>query len=144
MDLMSDIKSKLISGVSASEITNRRFQKQAGIAPGTKIAYMVLKVKLDSKTYYCCLSGGKLDSGEVLLTDVGRAALETLLGLPVGNDEDIVFQEVEIGETPLDIKVKATLRKLRSGSKVCFVGDMAGELDGKLFNVFNVSGSTEV
>jgi hypothetical protein len=138
------MKSKMITGVSASELTNRRITNRAGFYPGQRLAYMVMKVRLDSKTYYCCLSGGKLENGEASLTEVGLAALETLLALPVGNDSEIVMQEVKLGATPLSQKVKQTLRKLPSGSKVCFFGDMSRELDGVLLDVFNVSGTTDV
>lgn len=141
---MSKLKSKMITGVSASEITNRRITRDMGISPGTQIAYMLLKVKLENKNYYCCLSGGHIENNETYFTEVGKAAFETLLHLPAGNDSDVVVQEIKIGQTPLEEKVKTILRKLPSGSRVCFLGDMAGELDGVLFNVFNVSGSTEV
>ncbi len=142
--MANDIQSKMITGVSASEITNRRITSDIGLQPGQKVTYTVMKVKLDHKTYYCCLSGGKFENGEALLTEIGRAALETLLALPVGIDTSVVMQEVKIGSTPLSQKVKQTLRKLPSGSKICFFGDMAGELDGVLIDAFNVSGTTEV
>jgi hypothetical protein len=142
--MSSKIQSKMITGVSASEITNRRLTNKTGLQPGQKLAYMVMKVKLDHKTYYCCLSGGELKDGAAHFTEIGKAALETLLALPVGNDDELVMQEVKLGVTPLDQKVKQTLRKLPSGSKICFFGDMAGALDGVLFDVFNVSGTTEV
>lgn len=144
---MPNIKSKMITGVSASEITNRRIIRDSQIdflKPGTRIAYMVMKVKFDNKTYYCCLSGGVIKEGEPKFTQIGMAAFETLMALPVGNDSDVFIQEIKIGSTSLEDKVKQTLRKNIGGAKICFVGDMAGELDGKLLNIFNVSGDTEV
>lgn len=144
---MSEIKSKMITGISASEITNRRIVRDAGLTMlkvGTKIAYTVMKSKLDNKTYYCCLSGGSIVNGEPNFTQIGLAAFETLMALPVGNECDVVIQEVKICETPLSQKIKSTLRKLPNNSKICFIGDMAGELDGVLINIFNPSGTTEV
>lgn len=141
---MGDIISKLITDVAASQVTNQRFKKQLGLKPGQKIGYMVFKTKLDNKTYYCCWAGGKLVDGEAHLTEVGTAALETLAALPVGNDDTLVMQELKLGQTPLREKVKNTLRKLPSGSKVCFFGDMSGELDGHMHKAFNVSGGTEI
>lgn len=141
---MGNIKSKLIIDISASELTNRRIYNDTGIGSGREARYMVLKVSLDNKTYYCCLSGGRLENGEVLLTTVGSAAFETLMAIPVGKSDQVVMKEVKIGSTPLDQKVKTVLRKLPSGSKVCFFGDMEGELDGCFFDVFNVSGTVEV
>jgi len=141
---MSDFKSQLISGVTASQVTNQRFKKSIGLESRQAVAYMVLRVKLDGKTYYCCWSGGSVENGDVKLTEVGRAALETLSALPVGKDDTLVMQELKLGVTPLQQKVKNALRKLPSGSKICFFGDMSGELDGHMHSAFNVIGSTEI
>ncbi|EHC59714.1 hypothetical protein LTSEINV_1713 [Salmonella enterica subsp. enterica serovar Inverness str. R8-3668] len=34
--------------------------------------------------------------------------------------------------------MKAILKKAEANSKICFVGDMQGELDGVLSDVFNI------
>ena len=139
-----DFKSQLISGVTASEVTNQRFRRDVGLSAQQQPMYMVLRVKLDGKTYYCCWSGGQVVDGDVQLTEVGRAALETLTALPLGNNDTLVMQQLKIGATPLQQKVKNALRKLPSGSKVCFFGDMSGELDGHMHQAFNVVGTVNV
>jgi hypothetical protein len=141
---MADFKSQLISGVTASAVTNQRFKKELGLGSRQQISYMVLRAKLDGKTYYCCWSGGCIEDGEVKFTEVGSAALETLVSLPVGKDDALVMQELKLGDTPLQQKVKNALRKLPSGSKVCFFGDMSGELDGHMHQAFNVVGTVEL
>jgi len=141
---MTQFESKLITGVTASEVTNRRLGKEVSLEARQQIQYMVLKTKLDGKTYYCCWSGGELVEGDVRLTEVGRAALETLANLPVGGNQTLVMQQLKLGPTPLQDKVKATFRKLPSGSKICFFGDMSGELDGEMHKAFNVTGSVEI
>jgi len=140
---VTKFESKLINGFSASEVTNLRLKKEMGITSNAMAQYMVYKTKLDGKTYYCCWSGGRLVDGDASLTQVGQAALETLISLPVGN-ETLVLQELRVGQTELRDKVKATFRKLPSGSKVCFFGDMAGELDGKMHQAFNVTGTIDI
>ncbi len=141
---MVDFKSQLITGVTASEVTNQRFKKQIGLSSQQQPMYVVLRVKLDGKTYYCCWSGGCVEDGDVKLTEVGQAALETLAALPVGSNETLVMQQLKLGPTPLQQKVKNSLRKLPSGAKVCFFGDMAGELDGHMHQAFNVVGTVDI
>ncbi|MDH1069643.1 hypothetical protein N5B96_09155, partial [Acinetobacter johnsonii] len=58
--------------------------------------------------------------------------------------EVIIFQEVNIGKTPLKIKVKKALKKVPRNSVICFVGDMAKELDGVLLPILNVKGTISV
>jgi len=142
---MNKIRSKFIDGVYVNELDNRRFTQETEIDHGVKVAAIVLKVTFDHKTFYCCMSGGEMneDKSDFSLTRVGKMTMDALLKLETEKkNPTIVFQEIGIGSIPLDQKVKRVLRKLPSGSKVCFVGDMAGELDGVLFNVFNVDGST--
>lgn len=141
---MPAIKSKLISGVVGNEVRNQKFRNQIGLLYSQQLAYMVFETKIDGVAYYCCWSGGVIEGGEPKLTEVGRAALEVLVALPIGNDDTLYFQELKIGATPLKKKVICMLREKPPLSKVCFVGDMAGELDGKLAEAFNLSGVKEL
>ncbi len=141
---MPAIKSKLISGVIGNEVRNQKFRNEIGLSYGQQLAYMVFETKVDGATYYCCWSGGDLEGGEPRLTETGRAALEVLVALPVGDDEALYFQQIKIGETPLRKKVIRMLKEKPAGSKICFIGDMAGELDGKLPDAFNLQGAKEL
>lgn len=140
---MSIIKSRMIQGAKANPETIVEIQKQMGIAPDTNIAFMALEVEFDRKTFYCALSGGKIENGEPALTLIGRAALEAVLNYPSSN-ETLTFQQVVLGDTPLKTKVKATLKKAPANSKICFFGDMQGELDGVLLDVFNLQKTPEI
>ena len=64
--------------------------------------------------------------------------MEALTNLPMGNSETFIFQELKLGPTPLRDKIKATLRRAPANAKICFFGDMQGELDGRLHQAFNV------
>ncbi len=141
---MSVIKSKLISGIIGNELRNQKFRKEMGLNYNQKLTYMVMETKVDGVIYYCCWSGGTIEGEDVKLTEVGRAALETLMALPVGNENSIYFQQVKIGKTSLKKKVINMLKEKPKGAKVCFVGDMSGELDGHMFPAFNVKGSKEL
>jgi hypothetical protein len=68
--------------------------------------------------------------------------LEVIVNHPSPSDT-LVFQHVVLGETPLKTKIKAALRGAPANSKICFFGDMQGELDGVLSDVFNIQTSPE-
>lgn len=61
--------------------------------------------------------------------------------MPVGNEEEIYPQQLKLGNISLKKKVIAILKEKPKNSKVCFVGDMSGELDGHMHSAFNVIGS---
>lgn len=141
---MPTIKSKLISGVVGNEVRNQKFRNEIGLAYEQQLSYMVFETKVDDAIYYCCWSGGVIENGEPKLTEIGRAALEVLSALPVGNDDALYFQQLKIGATPLKKKVIRMLKEKPRGSKVCFVGDMSGELDGQMHLAFNLKGQKEL
>ncbi|WP_449508436.1 hypothetical protein [Enterobacter ludwigii] len=140
---MSLIKSRMIQGVQANPETIAEIQQQMGLSPDSTISFVALEVEFDRKTFYCALSGGTLDNGEPALTLIGRAALEVIVNYPSPNDT-LIFQQVKLGETPLKTKVKSTLKKAPANSKICFFGDMQGELDGVLLDVFNLQKSPDI
>jgi len=144
--MSNNIRSKLITGISASDSTNQQvaFENNKKLQPGQKINYTVLVTTLDKKQYYCCLAGGVMEDSGVKLTRVGKAAVEVLMALPVGDSERLVMQELKLGPTPLKKKVKKVLRKLPPESKICFFGDMSGELDGHIHKALNFSGQVEI
>ncbi|HBK3302464.1 hypothetical protein I5679_18905 [Citrobacter koseri] len=139
---MSIIKSRMIEGIRPNAETLTAIKEQMGIEEDTDVRFMALEVQFDRKIYYCALSGGKLENGEPILTLVGQAALEVIINHPSPNNT-LVFQQVKLGETPLKTKVKATLRNAPANSKICFFGDMQGELDGVLSDVFNIKASLD-
>lgn len=139
---MSILKSKLIQGTKPEAETMKKIQEQMGVPPGVSINLMVFEVEYNRKKYYCCWSGGELKNGKAYLTLIGQAAMEALTNLPMGNHETLIFQELALGPTPLKNKVKAVLKRAPSNSKICFFGDMAGELDGHMHQAFNVGQGT--
>jgi hypothetical protein len=135
---MPTIKSKFISTAQPSKETKSELLKQVGAPEGSDIQLMVFEVDYDQKKLYVCLSGGGIKDSEPHFTLTGKAAFEALSSLDTPNDT-LTIQHVVIGETPLENKVKDTLKKAPANSSICFVGDMQGELDGVLYNIFNVT-----
>lgn len=139
------LRSKLIFGVKPSAKALDEIRKlMPADAQGTPAGFMVFETEYNGEKYYCCLSGGKLQNGDILLTTVGRAACEALMNLPMGNDDKFIFQEVKMGKTPLREKVEETFSRCSPGTKICFVGDMQGELDGQMTPLFNLDGMIDI
>lgn len=142
---MLKLESKLIEGTKPSAKALERIKEEMQLPDGISINLMVFEVNYDNKKYYCCWSGGEIRNGTLYLTPVGQAAMEALTELPIGNNNTLIIQELRLGETPLKAKVKKALKKAGANSKICFVGDMAGELDGHMAQAFNlVSGTVKV
>lgn len=140
---MPTIKTTLLGGAKPEASTLLKIQEQMGSRPGQHMNFMVFEVDYDRKKYYCCWSGGELRNGQPHMTLIGQAAVESLANLPLGNNEVLIFQELKLGETPLRNKIKATLKKAPANSKICFIGDMQGELDGHLPQAFNLQHGTK-
>jgi hypothetical protein len=133
------LTTKLILGSKPEPGTLLELQQKAGVPPDKSINLMVFETSFKDKKIYTCWSGGLIENGEPKLTLIGRAALEALVNLPIGNNELLVFQELKMGATPLREKVRAAVMKAAAGTKICFIGDMQGELDGHMHKAFNVS-----
>ncbi|WP_455233182.1 hypothetical protein [Geopseudomonas aromaticivorans] len=139
---MPTLKSVLIAGTKPEAATLLHIQEQMGLQPGMSMQFMVYQVEFDRKKYYCCWSGGEIKGGEPLMTLVGQAAMEALVNLPLGNNDALIIQELRLGQTPLRNKIKTTLKRAPANSKICFLGDMQGELDGHMHTAFNVQPGT--
>jgi hypothetical protein len=99
----------------------------------------------------CCWAGGKIDkdgwqnASDLQLTLAGRAAIDALMKLPAcvdpkpGRTGRMVVRELRIGKTPLRDKVIDAVLAAEPGDRIAFVGDLAGELDGKMGVTFNPS-----
>lgn len=135
---MPSIKSKFIPNAQPTEKTKLELLKQINAPVGTNIQLMVFEVNFDEKKLYVCLSGGDLKDGKPQFTLTGKAAFEALSNLN-STENTLTVQHITLGETPLEVKVKATLKNASANSSICFVGDMQGELDGVLFRIFNVA-----
>jgi hypothetical protein len=128
--------------VGASELTHARLATSFGFSPTQSMSFMVFETTLGEKTVYCCLAGGCLtDDGTLWLTAIGHGALEALLSIPTGSGP-LILQELTLGRTPLHDKMVKAVDAAPPGARICFFGDMAGELDGVAFKALNVQAST--
>ncbi|WP_034947687.1 hypothetical protein [Erwinia oleae] len=135
---MPTIKTILIEGTKPEADTMSLIQEKMGTQTEGQMNFMVFEVTYDHHKYYCCWSGGEIQNGEPKMTLVGQAALEALANLPLGNNDQLIIKELKLGPTPLRNKIKATLKETRPNAKICFIGDMQGELDGHMTQAFNL------
>jgi hypothetical protein len=131
------LSSRFIHGTKPEASTLSEIQEATGVPTDRQIALMVFETTFKTKKIYCCLSGGVVENGEPKLTLIGRAALEALINLPLGDQTTLIFQELKAGPTPVREKIRAAVMRAPEGSKICFIGDMQGELDGVAFNALN-------
>lgn len=140
---MPTIKATMLAGAKPDAATLLQVQEEMGTRPGQHLEFMVLEVDYDRKKYYCCWSGGEIKNGEPHMTLIGQAAIEALSNLPLGRNDALIIQELKLGETPLRNKIKATLKRAPANSKICFIGDMQGELDGHMAQAFNLQNGSK-
>lgn len=130
-------RSRLLRGAYPTPETAAALREAMGVAPDAEILPMVFEVALNDKTVYACWSGGEIVGDDVQMTLAGRGAFEALLSLPYGR-KTLILQQLKLGRTPLRDKVHAAIEAAPEGAKICFFGDLAGELDGHMHRAFNV------
>lgn len=141
------IISSLLIGPTCSESTAAIIR---GLNPGkaddSDIGFTVFKTTVtDTETgkahsVLCCWSGGRITPDkQPELTAVGHGAVEALISIPP-KFEGLIFAELRMGVTPLQDKVIARVLGAPDDARICFVGDLAGELDGKMSLAFNITG----
>lgn len=147
------LRSTFILGAAPTPQTGAMLRSANGLPPDAELSMQVFEVEIDNTIRYCCWSGGDLISdpasiGGIMphLTPVGAAACEALLRLPYLYGPDgkflytLVFHGVKLGKTPLRDKIMAAFRMTADVQAViCFVGDLAGELDGKMDEALNIN-----
>jgi hypothetical protein len=103
-----------------------------------------------------CWSGGALDRSKVKdrtfikelsgiwFSPVGLGAFQAMMRLPACMDDYPaitplpVIRELRVGKTPLREKVIDAVLEAPPGGRLCFLGDLAGELDGQMALAFNM------
>lgn len=141
------IISSLIVGPKCSPSTESMIR---GLNPGkgddADIGFTVFKTTVtdpesgSQRSIFCCWSGGRITPDkQPELTPVGHGAVEALVSM-LPKFEGLIFAELRMGKTPLQDKVIARILDAPPDTRICFVGDLAGELDGQMSLAFNITG----
>jgi hypothetical protein len=145
------IVSRVIMGATCSPDMEKQLRSHLGAkADVGEIGFSVFQTTASRGTktvrVLCCWAGGEMDkAGTPSLTLVGHAALDALMRLPACMDDRpvqtgrLLFCQLKMGPTPLRDKVIDLVLKAVPGDRLCFVGDLAGELDGHMFKTFNAT-----
>lgn len=155
---MTGIASKIILGAQPTPKTEQALRISGGFPPDTELTMQVFEVEVDNTVRYCCWAGGELlpDPAGVKgimphLTPAGQGACEALMRLPYLYDDDgrsrytLVFHGVRLGKTPLRDKVISAFRMSADvNAVICFVGDLAKELDGQVAKTMNFHGFVDI
>ena len=118
----------------------QRLREATGVPDHQKLLFQIMRTEVDGFPYWCAWAGGRIVDGQPHLTDIGTGAALALAELPYGV-KALVFQELHMGEIPLQEKVCRMLQALPENSKVCFVGDLSGALNGHMGLAFNLTGA---
>lgn len=137
---MNDIKAKIIIGSKPEPETIRELEQLGKTPPGQPMGFFVFELDYNGRIFYCSWSGGELTEEGVRLSLVGKAAMECLKNLPMGSDDLFVFQQMRRGRTPLKQKICEVLDNTPEHTKICFFGDINGELQGEIAKIFTPTG----
>jgi hypothetical protein len=144
------IESRLILGAQPPDDIAQAIRESENLAPDAVISPCVFEVQVCGQTRYCCWSGGRMMPGEdgnpePEFTPMGHVAFAALLSLPFLSKKKIIIQQIVKGRTPIRDKViNAFLASRGTKAPICFVGDLAGELDGEMFKSVNMAGFVEL
>lgn len=137
--MTAQIQSRYIFGATCSEDTAKALRKNKQARNADILQFMVMQTSVGHKTHYVCMSGGRIKDGKPELTLVGQGALEALTALPFKGSV-LIFAECKLGPTPLQDKIKQVILDAPANALICFVGDLAKELDGHMTPAFNMTG----
>lgn len=147
------ISSKIIIGARPPAALEAQLLAEGGYPHDAEAVMCVFEVLVDAQVRYCCWAGGKLIgpppgvAGPPLpsLTVAGQAACLALAALPFVDDCKLVFHGLLPGKTPLRERVLWAFRQTQNMRAVlCFVGDLAGALNGQMATAFGLHGAVAV
>lgn len=135
------MRAEFLRDLEASEETLDKIRKLSGVHRKVQMQFTVFKVKYGGKTLYMCLSGGEQVDGEIQFTPIGQGSLEAMCSLK-RKDERIgalIIRQLKLGSVPLEETIREIFEEVPEHSMICFYGDMAGELDGHILPLFELS-----
>jgi hypothetical protein len=129
------INSELLTNVTASQETNKQILDMLELDHEGDIQFHVYHTQVDDKEVYCCLSGGVVENNEIVFTPIGLGAFEALSHVEVEQD-NYYAEELKVENGSIQEQIEAVFNKVPADSKVCFIGDMTGELKSSISEIF--------
>lgn len=129
---------ELMNDVTANQDTNQAILDMLEIDENHELRYHIYQVVFEGKTIHCCLSGGVIENNEIQFTAVGLAAFEALTNIESENKDIEYYAEVIEPGSDLCEQLESVFAKVPNGARVCFLGDITGELKAELGNYFTL------
>ena len=99
---------------------------------------MVMQTIVEGKIYYCCLADGKFINGKPKFSPMGLSSYRALSMLNTSGPLQPECWLLQLGNGSIRDAIISVLTRYPENSKICFVGDIGGELDGLLLDAFNI------
>ena len=127
----------LLNDVTANQDTNAAILKMLEVDENHALQYHVYEVAYGTKQIFCCLSGGHIENNEIQFTAVGLAAFEALTNVERGEEPTYYAEHID---TSADVaeQIESVFDSVPSGARICFVGDITGELKDQLSKYFTL------
>ncbi|GAB2995642.1 hypothetical protein [Psychrosphaera aestuarii] len=127
----------LLSDVTANKDTNQAILELLDINESHDLQYHVYEIAFGDKQIFCCLSGGSIENGVIEFTPVGLAAFEALTNVKEISDTEYFADYISTEENIAE-QIETVFSRVPNGAKVCFVGDITGELKEELSKYFTM------
>lgn len=128
----------LLQDVTANEETNKAILEMLEMDERHSVQYHVYEVAYKEKQIFCCLSGGLIENNEIQFTAVGLAAFEALTNIGNSMEAEYFAEQISIDSADLAAQICEVFDRVPSGARVCFIGDITGELKHELAKYFTL------
>lgn len=128
----------LLTDVTANEDTNKEILSMLDMDERHDVQYHVYEVNYEGKKVFCCLSGGLIENNEIQFTAVGLAAFEAMTNIQSDTEANYFAEQISIDSDDLAEQIEQVFARVPNEARVCFVGDITGELKDELAKYFTL------
>jgi len=128
----------LVTNVTANQDTNAAILEMLELAQDQVVQYHVYEVVYNDKRIYCCLSGGVIENNEIQFTPVGLGAFEAMTNISTEQAPEYFAEQILVQDGDVASQVEDVFGRVPNDARVCFVGDINGELKNELGKYFTL------
>ena len=128
----------LVTNVTANQDTNAAILEMLELAQDQVVQYHVYEVAYKAKRIFCCLSGGVIENNEIQFTPVGLGAFEAMTNIYTEREPEYFAEQIVIAGGNLSAQIEEVFERVPNDARVCFVGDINGELKAELGKYFTL------
>jgi len=128
----------LVTNVTANQDTNAAILDILELEQGQEVQYHVYEVAYKEKRIFCCLSGGVIENNEIQFTPVGLGAFEAMTNITAEQEPEYFAEHIVVEGGNLSAQIEEVFERVPNDARVCFVGDINGELKDELGRYFTL------